>query len=255
MIPVSCVHPKLALFLLSSTIERRPSAERLEEIMRRVMAAVIVLCGLGSAPAFAGSLELRLGSFFPKADSDLFLADEDIFATRKSDWKGFTGGLEYSFGSGRNVELGVHLDGYGKNIDTSYRRHVRQSGGEIEQTLSPSTAPLGMTLRFVPGRRHARFRPYVGVGADIVFWEYKEAGSFIDFDTNEIVEFDEFESSGAAPAVHAVAGLRFGITPDIFLTAEGKYLASTTVDMGDDFRNNRINVSGSSATVGVLVRF
>jgi hypothetical protein len=123
--------------------------------------------------------------------------------------------------------------------------------------------PIGMTARYVAGRRHARVRPYVGAGVDLVAYEYKETGSFIDFARDgEIVDGDQFKANGAAPGIHGVAGLRFGITPDIFLTAEGKYLATTTVEMKDDFEvfdasiaPNKINLGGPSATIGVLIRF
>ena len=93
-------------------------------------------------------------------------------------------------------------------------------------------------------------------------YEYKETGSFIDFDTFDIIDDDQFKASGAAPGAHAVIGLRFALTPDIYLTAEGKYLATTTVEMKDDFEvfnsdvaPNKINLSGTSATLGILVRF
>jgi opacity protein-like surface antigen len=230
--------------------------------MRRGLAAFIVAAVLGPASAHASSVELRLGGFVPRADSRLFLDDEDLFGTKKSDWSGPLGGLEFSLGTGRNTELGFHIDGYGRSLDTHYRRRRRESGGEIFQTLELNTVPVGMTFRYVAGRRHSRFRPYVGVGVDIVPWEYKETGSFIDFDTDEIINNDQFIANGAAPGAHGVVGLRFAITPDIFLTAEGKYLVTRTVEMKDDFEvfsndvpRQEINLSGAAATIGVLVRF
>jgi hypothetical protein len=231
--------------------------------MRRVIAAVIVASVLGAGSAFAGSLELRMGKFFPKADSTRFIDDEDLFGTEKSDWAGFTGGLEYSWRSGRNFEIGVHLDGYGRSLDTSYRRYTRPSGAEITQTLELATAPLGVTARYVTGRRHSRLQAYVGVGVDVVFWEYKWTGSLIDFANDfDIVDSSEVKADGATPALHGVVGLRAGLTTDIFITAEGKYLAAASQDMSDDFEvfrqdvaPNRINLSGPSATLGIMVRF
>jgi hypothetical protein len=69
-------------------------------------------------------------------------------------------------------------------------------------------------------------------------------------------------ANGVAPGAHVVGGLRFAITPDIYLTAEGKYLFTGTVEMKDDFEvftpgvaPQEINLGGAAATVGVLVRF
>jgi hypothetical protein len=230
--------------------------------MRRVMAAVLVTWALGSASAFAGNLELRLGGFFPKADSLLFQDNNELFrledsatGVKKSDWAGFTGGLEYSWRTSGPLEIGVHLDAYSRTLDTAYVKYKRASGGPIFQTLRLDTVPLGATARFVTGDKHSRFQLYAGVGADLVFWEYTEDGSFIDFGNDfEIVEFDEFKSHGASPALHGVAGLRVGLNEDILFTAEGKYLKAVEQDMGEDF-NNRIDVSGASVTVGVHVRF
>jgi len=234
--------------------------------MRRVMAAVFVTWALGSAAAYAGDFELRLGGFFPKADSLLFQDDNELFmpygrelggaGVKKSDWASFTGGIEYSWRTAGNLEIGAHVDASSRSLDTAYRKYKRPStNGPIPQTLELSTVPMGLTARIVTGRKHARFQLYAGIGADLVFWEYKEYGSFIDFgNDDEIVDYDEFDSHGVSPAVHAVAGLRIGITHDILLTAEGKYLKAVEQDMGEDF-NNRIDVSGASATIGVHVRF
>jgi outer membrane protein with beta-barrel domain len=235
--------------------------------MRGVIAAVIVACALVPAGADAGSLELRVGGFYPKADSLRFKDDEELFGTRKDDWRGGTGALEYAWNAGRSSELGLHLDGFGRTVNAAYRNYHRQRGGDILLDLELKTASLGMSYRYLFGRRHARFKPYVGLGADVVFWEYKEVGSRVDFgDCDrigcEIIEFDEAFADGAVPAAHVMAGLRFGITPDIYLTAEAKYLATATDEMKDDFGRvpldvapNEINLSGSSATIGIMIRF
>ena len=228
--------------------------------MRRVIAAVIAVSVLGSASAFAGSLELRMGGFAPDADSLRFRDNEELFGTRPEDWAGFTGGLEFSWHPGRNSELGISIDGYGRTVDTVYANYRRASGGDVRLDLELRTASLGMTYRYVFGRRHARLKPYLGLGAGVVFWEYTEAGSRIDFNTFDIAEYDEAFADGAVPAAHGVVGLRVGITSDIFLTAEGRYVATATETMRDDFvvggvAPNEINLSGGAATLGILVRF
>jgi opacity protein-like surface antigen len=228
-----------------------------------VAAAVFVLASIGSAPpAEAGSLELRLGAFFPRADSNLFDDDAELYGTQKSDWAGITGGLEYRHDLGGGLELGFHIDGHTSEVETSYVDYVRESGREIEQTLKFTTAPMGVTLRFAPGDRHSTIRPYVGAGVDVVFWEYEEFGDFIDFDDDDlpIVENDSFISDGAALGVHVAAGLRVALSPDFGLSAEARYLMAGKPEMGDDFGSslldpNEIDLSGASATVGFFVNF
>jgi hypothetical protein len=229
--------------------------------MRRVLAAVIAMGTLGAVSAHAGSLELRMGGFAPKAESLRFTDDEELFGTKKDDWSGFTGGLEYGWQPGGHSELGIHIDGFGRSFDTSYAHYHRQSGGPIQLNLELKTASLGMSYRYVFARRHARIKPYIGFGADVVFWQYTENGARIDFETGDIAEHDEAFADGATPALHGMAGIRLGLTPDIYLTAEARYLAAATDEMHDDFGlargvpPNEINVSGGSATLGIMVRF
>jgi opacity protein-like surface antigen len=235
--------------------------------MKRALAATaaaITISILASASsASAGNLQLRVGGFFPRVDSKLFADDTSLYATdasgrpvKKSDWTGVAGGAEYSSPLGRNVELGFHIDGYGRALDTFYNDYARPSGGEIRQTLTFSEVPVGFTVRFIGGGKHSAVRPYVGAGADVIFWQYDEEGSFIDFadDSFPIID-DHFRAKGAALGGHVAAGLRVALSHDVGLTAEGRYLVGPKKEMGDDFSRNQIDLSGASATVGFYVNF
>src|SRR5262245_39233349 len=152
--------------------------------MRRiVLVAALGALGLAAVPGTvdAGGFELRAGAFFPRADSNLFDDTEELFGTEKSDWVGFQWGGEYSFGLTRHVELGFHVDGYTRTLDTSYVDFTRPSGQEIFQTLNLDIIPAGATVRYVVNPGRGEITPYVGVGADAVFYEYEEFGDFIDF--------------------------------------------------------------------------
>jgi hypothetical protein len=223
---------------------------------RIVGLAFVTLTALAvsAAPSHAGGLDLRAGAFFPRADSNLFDDDSELYIVEKDDWRGFSGGAEYSFNLGRQVELGLHVDGYGRTIDTEYRDFTRSGDRPIEQTLKLTTAPVGFTLRFVPGGREG-ITPYIGVGADLVYYEYEEFGDFIDFDDPDLtIIADAFIDSGTAGGAHAVAGLRVPINTDFSITAEGRYLWAKK-NMGEDFRGNEIDLGGPSAYVGVHISF
>lgn len=243
--------------------------------MKRAM-GVLALGVLFAIPtsASAGNLHLRLGAFFPSADSNLFDDDAALYSRGEgfdasgkprgiedSDWIGFTGGVEYSFRLAQNVELGVHVDGYGKHLDTFYREFTRPDGTDIRQTLELDIIPVGMTLRLVPTGRRDRIAPYIGVGPDAVFWRYKEYGDFIDFQspTLDIIP-DSFRSDSVAFGVHVAGGLRVPLGHDFAVVAEGRYQWAKE-DMGEDFRPqapglvNKIDLGGWSATLGFLIHF
>lgn len=226
--------------------------------MRRLMA----VCTLGLCASLlpvesrAAGLDVRFGGFFPRANSSLFHDDSALYTVSKSDWDGFTAGVEGNFILTRNVELGLSVDGYGRHVDTEYRGYEHENGAPIQQTLKLDTAPIGFTLRFVPTSRRAKIAPYVGVGGDLVIWRYREIGDFVDFfDPSLPVVSDSFESSGAAFGLHAAGGLRVSLNEDISIVGEGKYQWAKEKDMGEDFRGLELDLSGWTATIGVHVRF
>lgn len=226
--------------------------------MRRMMVVVALgLCAtLLPVQSRAAGLDVRLGGFFPTANSSLFHDDSELYTVSKSDWQGFTGGVEGNFILAKNVELGLSIDGYGRSVDTEYRDYEHENGAPIQQTLELDTIPMGVTLRFVPTSRRAKIAPYVAVGGDLVFWRYREVGDFIDFfDPSHPIIPSSFESTGAAPGFHAAAGLRVSVNEDISIVGEGKYQWAKEKDMGEDFRGLELDLSGWTGTIGVHVRF
>ena len=148
--------------------------------MSRVMVAgVLVLGFLVAVPksAHASGAELRLGAFAPSADSQFFDDDDDLYATRDKDWRGLTGGGEFSFDLGPNVELGLHIDGYGRELSTSYREFTHENGDDIRQHLKLSIIPMGASLRILPAGKRAAISPYLAAGVDVVAYKYEEFGT------------------------------------------------------------------------------
>jgi hypothetical protein len=93
------------------------------------------------------------------------------------------------------------------------------------------------------------------VGFDLYFWKYEEFGEFVRFsDPSLPVIEDSFISEGVNPGFHVTGGIRFPINDDIGITAQGKYQWGTA-DMGDDFRGNKLDLSGASVTLGLTIRF
>jgi opacity protein-like surface antigen len=241
--------------------------------MSRATAAVLALGLVAASPAagWASGLELRIGGFFPRAQSDLFDDINELYSpdsrrdectettcpgVRKNDFNGVYGGAEYSFNLADHVEMGIHLDGYSRSIPSIYRDFSRPNGSDIEQQLRLTVVPLGVSLRVLPADRYAAIQPYATVGADVFFYKYEEFGDFIDFFSDELdISSDSFKSEGAALGGHAAAGLRIPIGHDFAITAEGRYQFAQKKRMNDDFDQNVIDLSGASATIGIRLRF
>jgi len=229
-----------------------------------LIVSVLALTAL-PATTWAGNLTLRVGAFLPRADSDLFSDASELYTLdplapgppglTSSDWTGFTGGIEYAGVVARNVEFGIHVDGYSRTLDTAYRDFTRDSGADILQTLKLTVVPTGVTVRIVPSGRRLRFAPYIGGGVDAIYYEYEAFGDFIDFfDPDQPIFLDSFRSTGWALGFHVAGGARFRLTRDFNLVGEYRYQWGED-DMGGDFLLNRIDLSGGSATLGFNISF
>jgi opacity protein-like surface antigen len=228
--------------------------------MRRAT-VVLTLALLGALPAKgrAGSMDVRFGGFFPRAESNLFADDAELYvkdgrALKRSDWDGGTAGIQFNQGVARNVELGFSIDVYDRTLHTSYRDFVTPTDREIQQSLKLNIVPLGASVRLGPTGR-GQLSPYLSAGADLFFYRYEEFGDFIDFDvaSHPIIN-DSFVSEGVAPGFHVAGGVRVPLGDDFSISAEGRYQWAKD-DMGDDFRGNTIDLTGASATLGVNIRF
>jgi hypothetical protein len=222
--------------------------------------------------AGAQGLDLRIGGFLPRmrdcgipssrpAEYTLFQDVCELYAVDENAFDGVYGGIEYSHVIVKNVELAVHLDGSSESVDTFYRDYERPGGSNIFQTLRLRTAPLGMSLRFVPTGKRVKVAPFVGGGIDAVFYQYEEFGDFIGFfDPDLPIKGDAFVDDGVAFGLHAFGGIRFYVNRDFAIVGEARYMWAAA-DMGDDFAPNepgfvnRIDLSGWTWTVGVHVRF
>jgi len=263
----------VAPFLLFANSKGAKPGE-VSEMRRLLLSSAVVLFVGAALPAQAGSLELRGGAFFPRADSgarsegdfDLFKDISSLYfnsaegrPVTKGDWIGFFGGAQYNFKIARHLEFGVGLDGYSRRLDTEYNDYERDDGRPIFQSLKLEIVPMSAELRFTNTRRYARVVPHVGVGFDLIYWKYEEFGDFIRFSDPALpVVPDSFVSDGFTPAFHVSAGVRIGITDDIGITANGRYQWGTAKmggDFDDDFSNNKLDLTGPTVTIGVSFRF
>jgi hypothetical protein len=228
--------------------------------MRRALAVLTVgVFSMIPASVFAASVDLRAGGFFPSSDASapyIFGDEVSLYGIKKSDWYGATGGIQFNARIARNVEIGFNVDGYAKTLNTSYAKFTNPDGSAISQSLRLREIPTGVTLRLIPTTRRSHIAPFIGVGADLIFWKYEEYGNFIDFTPGAglPVSTDSFQSTGATPGFHVEGGLRIPLSYDVSLVAQGKYTWAKT-DMGGDFNKNRIDLGGASALIGVNIHF
>lgn len=217
----------------------------------------MVACLIGIAPseARASGLEVRIGGMLPRVDSILFDDSVILYQVEKDDFRGAFGGIEFTRKLAPNIELGLAVEGYGREIPTFYREFTRPSGREIEQTLRFVVVPASAIVRFLPDGRYRTWTPYVGAGVSALFWQYEEFGDFIDFGQNsQPVVPDSFKSNGTTGGFVLNAGLRYRINEDFQITADYRRFSGKAT-AGGDFAPNEVDLTGSAVTVGFRLRF
>lgn len=227
--------------------------------MKRGIWALILFGVIAAAPVHAGNLDLRMGGFQPRADTgavnDLFRDHSLLYTVEKGDWLGFAGGVQYNAKVAKNVEIGFAIDGYSKTNDTAYREYGGDGDRDILQTLQLDIVPMSFELRLTPTSRRTKLAPWIGAGGDLFYWKYEAYGEFIDFSQrNQPIGVDSFISDGVNFGFHVSGGLRFAVTDDVGIILGARYQWGSA-DMGDDFRNNKLDLSGATYTAGVNIRF
>ncbi len=246
-------------------------------IMRtRSLLAVAVVVLAVAAPAQAqprgggdttNSFEFRLGGFFPAGGGEFWDGTESTFDLSHSDFNDAMLGISYVAGITNNFELGFNLGFYDSTVRAGYRDFVDQDGFPILHDTTLRLTPLTVDFRFLPGGRYSlrgrrgQYRvhhpvPYVGAGAGMNFWSYRETGDFLDFSQSPPVVFPaSFRDSGTAFEGHVLAGVELPVGPAWGVLFEGRYSWSSVTPGGDFAGLGKLNLGGPSAFIGASLHF
>lgn len=246
---------------------------------RSLAAAAVALAGTllfpapgraqGSGDGFlfrkpAGSFLLRGGFAAEQARGDLYAFLTDQFTLDRRDFRApsFGGDLLVSIAPRADLDFGVGYSGWKK--PSEFRNFIGTDNLPIAQTTTLERVPLTAGARIYlvsPGRSIGKYvwipnkiAPYVGGGGGMMWYRLRQAGEFIDFQTNDVFP-DEFESSGWTGTAHAMAGADYSLSPRLALTGEARYTWART-SLGTDFTGfDGIDLSDFAFTLGLNVRF
>jgi len=180
-----------------------------------------------------GTLSVRGGLLFPREGSDLYTFIEDQLTIDKGDFRSPLFAIELGYSPTARLDIVGGFDLARQNVRSEYRHFVDNNLQPIEQETSLRQNSFTGTVRFalVPRGRAvgnyawipSRVQPYVGAGGGFVFWEFKQAGDFIDVGDGTVFP-DTFESSGVSFAGHVLGGVDIQMYKRLFLTTEARYV-------------------------------
>lgn len=210
------------------------------------------------------SLAFNMGYGMPRGNSEIFDFVTDELTVEKSDFYAMVVGGSFGIRITERTEVALDVSYSNSSTPSEFRDWVDMDDLPIEQTTRLRMVPVTVSLKaylFDRGRRISSlawvpgtWAPFVGVGGGKVYYDFKQAGDFVDFETYEIF-WDTFRSDGDAGIFHVMAGAEYSLSPTFYLTGEGRY-SWAEADMGRDFVGfDPISLGGFQATVGLAVRF
>ncbi len=210
------------------------------------------------------SLAFNMGYGVPKGGSDIYDFVTNELTVNKSDFSSMVLGGSFGVRLTNRVEVSLDISYANSNTPSEDRLYVDQDDLPIEQSTRLSRMPVTATVKaflFERGRKISQlawvpgqWSPFVGVGGGRVYYNFRQNGDFVDYETLEIFS-DTFRSKGDAGIFHVLAGAEWSLSPRFYLTGEGRY-SWAEAKMDRDFVGfEPIDLSGFQGTVGLALRF
>ena len=213
-----------------------------------------------------GSIGIRGSWVFARAGSDIFdfvrthltldqrtfdapgvAADVAFAVTPRID---AVAGFEFSQATAPS-EYRAFVDNNRQPIEQTTRLRAANVTGSLRVALVPKGTAVGR-LAWIP----RRVSPYVGAGGGIVWYEFTQAGDFVDVRSRSLAVFsDLITSKGWVPSAHAMAGVDVRVQRRTFVTVEGRYLWAAAT-LGRRFEGfDPIDLAGLRLSAGITVLF
>ncbi|MDZ7632832.1 MAG: hypothetical protein U5K74_16205 [Gemmatimonadaceae bacterium] len=209
------------------------------------------------------SLTVRGGYDRPSAGSEIYDFSTTNLTLSKGDFAA----------AGFLVDIGVRVSdrteivfsgGHSRrNAPSEFRDFIDNNDQPIEQTTRLRRTPIAAGVKFAltsPGEKigkfawiPARFTPWAGVGGGSMWYSFSQVGDFVDFQSLDVFP-DQLTSDGWTPMGYAQLGADIRLTTRVSLTGDIRYTAARA-RMSNSFQGfDRIDLSGTAATMGFTLR-
>jgi hypothetical protein len=213
-----------------------------------------------------GSIAVRGSWLIARAGSDLYRFVERELTVDKGDFNRALFASDFGITLTPRADAVIGLEVSRASIGSEYRNFVDNDRLPIEQTTTLKELNLTGSIRFALAPRGreisrlawipARVVPYAGAGGGMLWYQFTQAGDFIDaLDPRLAVFPDRFESEGFTPSAHVFGGVDVKLTGRWFLTMDGRFVWAQA-DLGPDFvQFDPIDLAGFRFGAGVNILF
>lgn len=217
---------------------------------------------LFSAPE--GFIGFRLGRFYPRAKSDLFDMITNELTLEKNDFRAWNIGVDGGADLHEQLELVISMDYMTRSKLSEFRDYVDEQDLPIVQKTNYAQLPLTAGIKFLllPRGRQvgqyawlpSRFVPYLGAGAGIMWYRFRQTGDFVDFNTLEIFDA-ELRSSGWTPTAYLGGGVDINVFKHTYLVVDLRY-SWAKPELDEDYLSfDNLDLTGLRASAGLQWHF
>jgi hypothetical protein len=218
------------------------------------LAIWLAILGLGSGILFSQSVNMKIGLFVPRMQSDLWQINLDNLVLSRSDFINAYYGGEYEIFLDRHTSFSLEIGSYVKGVHTQYRDYEFANGDPIQQDIQLRVTPLEANIKLYPMGYRYRLYPFIGAGVGVYAWTYQQYGDFINFE-DESVNEGFAETRRFSFGLNGRIGVVFRFQPRLAFALEGKYqyLKGRLSDFFEGF--NSLDLGGFTANASINIYF
>jgi len=207
---------------------------------------------------------IRGGYDRPMAQSDLYDFTIRQLTLDRGDFAAVSYAVDLGVRVAKRVDLMFSGGDARRSKPSEFRDFIDTDDQPIAQTTSLRRLPLTVGVRYAltsPGEQisrlawiPSRFTPWVGLGGGLMHYNFRQTGDFVDFNTLRVFP-KTFASKGQTAMAYAHLGADLSLNERFLLTGDLRYSAART-PLSDTFEGfDRIDLSGTAATIGISVRY
>jgi hypothetical protein len=218
--------------------------------MKKTALVILTVLAAAALSLNAQSLNLKIGSFYPTMDSDLWDLNRKNLVFDKADMLGIYWGAEFELFVGRQLSLALEAGHYKKDIYTMYKNAEYDDGTPIYQDFSLRITSIEADFKLYPMGHRREFNPYIGCGIGFYVWKYYQGGEFVDFE-EEIVYEGEAYTNTITPGFNAKVGFVYRYKRSIGISFEARYVyvKGQLSSLFEGFE--KLDLGGVALTIGV----
>lgn len=200
----------------------------------------------------------------PRESSDLFSFTRQELTVERGDFAAPLYGAELALRLTERFDVAAGLETASNTVSSESRKYETMDDLPIPQTTKFRRTRLMGSVKaylFERGRTISelawvpnRWSPYLGVGAGMTWYDFRQEGDFVDHETLDIFE-DRFQATGSGSTLHGMAGVDVSLNEHFLVRGEYRYIrGEAALSDGDFFGFDAIDVSEWRLTLGLAVR-